>query len=81
MDRHEITRNNSDMLELLSSVEVDGKHGYVCARSYPSTSTPSLYDVRFDDGQIEKCVPRERIVGVMPPTYEQESRIIREVRR
>lgn len=65
------------MLELLSAVTVGDRHGYICARSYPSTAKPPLYDVRYDDGQIEIGVSADRITGIMPPTLEQQNAVRR----
>lgn len=70
-------KNISPSLELLSRCKVSEGDGYICGRSWPSTATPELYDVRMLDGTILKGLPRERLSDIVPPTEEMRQAVVR----
>ena len=65
-------------VDLLSSCNVDGVAGYVCAKTWASTANPELYDVRLkESGAILKGLPINKLEDVVPPTAEQKAAVRR----
>jgi len=67
----------SPHIPLLSRVTVQGKEGYVCARTWACTSHPELYDVRLTDGKIIPHLLVDQLESVREPDPEMLERVVR----
>jgi len=74
-------RPRNPSIPLLSRVTVDGREGYVCGRTWPSTSHPEMYDVRVIDpvtGERETIsnLIADRLKDVRDPDPEMLARVV-----